>query len=223
MLAGMASRRNSAFKIYVNGKAADDLYGLSRRVGQTVSRFSVASQRARASLVRKVQPVAKREIRAVYAIKSSLLNDRMRLENGRRGKGDFISLWASTRRISLLEFAGRWTGAKSVGATASILVGKRKTYPGAFIADVGWRGASGSGVKADTVRAGIYVRSRGPDGKRVGRGPLKRLYGPSVFEMINPSLADHTAKSVRNVIVPQLESFYVTELARQVALELRRG
>ena len=31
------------------------------------------------------------------------------------------------------------------------------------------------------------------------------------------------SKSVRNVIVPQLESFYVTELARQVALELRRG
>jgi hypothetical protein len=224
MLGGMAfNRRNSAVKIYVNGSTANDLYGLAKRVGQQVSRMSSASQRAQSSLARKVQPVAKREIRNVYGVKAGILNGRMRLETGTRGKGDFLSLWASTRKVSLLEFGGRWRGVKTPGATASILLGTSKTYDSAFIANVGWRGGSGQAVKADTVSRAIYVRKRGPDGKRFGRGPLKRLYGPSVFEMIGTSPKAHSADTVRAAIVPQLENFYVTELSRQIALELRRG
>lgn len=223
MLGGMAyNRRNSAFKVYVNGSAANDLYGLARRVGQQVSRMSAASQRAQASLARRVQPTTKREIRKVYGVKSSILSGRMRLESGARGKGDFVSLWASARKISLLEFGGRWRGVKSPGATASILLGSNKTYTSAFVAAVGWRGASG-GVKADTVSSGIYVRQRGPDGKRFGRGPLRRLYGPSVFEMIASSPKAHSTATVRAAIVPQLEDFYVSELSRLIAVELRRG
>lgn len=219
----MASRRNSAVKIYVNGSTANDLYGLAKRVGQQVSRLSAAAQRAQSSLARRVQPVAKREIRKVYGVKASLLNGRMRLETGTRSQSDYLSLWASTRKVSLLEFGGRWRGVKSAGATASILLGSSKTYTSAFIANVGWRGSSGQAVKADTVSRGIYVRQRGPDGKRYGRGPLKRLYGPSVFEMIGTSPKAHSADTVRAAIVPQLQDFYVTELSRQIALELRRG
>lgn len=223
MLVGMYNRRNSSLKVYVNGSTANDLYGLAKRVGRQVSRMSVASQRAQASLARRVQPLAKREIRNVYGVKPSILNGRMRLESGARGKGDFLSLWASTRKVSLLDFGGRWRGLKSPGATASILLGTSKTYDSAFIANVGWRGASGGAVKSGTASRAIYVRQRGPDGKRFGRGPLKRLYGPSVYEMIGTSPKAHSRDTVRAAIVPQLEDFYVTELTRQLALELRRG
>jgi hypothetical protein len=223
MLAAMASRRNSAVKIYLNGSTADSLYGLSKRVGERVSRVSSASQRAQVSLARKVQPVAKAAIRKVYNIGSSLLNDKLKLETGKRNNSDYLSLWASTRKVSLIEFGGRWGGPSTPGATASILLGTSKTYDSAFIANIGWRGASGASAKADTVSRGIYVRKQGPGGKRVGRGPVKRLYGPSVFEMITTSPKAHSAETVSSTIVPQLQSYYVTELARQLALELRRG
>jgi hypothetical protein len=223
MLAGMAyNRRNSAVKLYVNGSTANSLYGLSRRVGQTVSRMSTASSRAQASLARRVQPVTKREVRKVYGIKASALNSRMRLENGTRKKGDFISVWASTRRLPLIDFGGRWGGVKTPGAVASILAGSRKTYAHAFAATVGWRGASGGGVKEGTARRNLYVRSTGADGRRVGRGPLRMLKGPSVFEMIATSSTGRSAP-VASVILPILQDYYVSELTRQIALELRRG
>jgi hypothetical protein len=211
MLAGMASRRNSAVKIYVNGSTANDLYGLAKRVGQQVPRLSVASQRAQASLARKVQPVAKREIRNIYGVKASVLNNKLKLETGARKNSDYISLWASTRKISLMEFSAKWRGVKTPGATASILLGTSKTYDAAFIATLGSQG-----------KPAVYVRSRGPDGKRAGRGPLRRLYGPSVFEMIGTS-PNGGSNTVRNTITPKLQDFYVTELTRQIALELRRG
>ncbi|MEO5811547.1 MAG: hypothetical protein ABIU96_03925 [Rhodanobacter sp.] len=219
----MASRRNSAVKIYVNGKTANDLYGLSRRIGQQVSRVSVASQRAQASLARKLQPVAKREIRNVYGVKAGMLNDRMRLDSGTRKNSDYISLWASTRKLPLIVFGGTWRGVKSPGAVASILLGSSKTYAHAFIATVGWRGASGGAIKDGTSNRNIYVRSMGPDGQLVGRGPLRQLKGPSVFEMIATTSSGHDSKTVAAVIVPQLQEFYTVELARQMALELRRA
>lgn len=215
MLAGMASRRNSAVKIYVNGSTANSLYGLAKRVGQQVSRMSVASQRAQASLARKVQPVAKREIRKTYGIKATLLDNKMRLETGTRAGSDYLSVWASTRKISLIEFGGKWRGVKTPGAVASILLGTAKTYESAFIATL--HGHGGAAVPA------IYVRKRGPDGKRFARGPLQRLYGPSVYEMIGTSPKTHSGDTVSSRIVPQLQDYYVSELTRQIAMELRRG
>lgn len=220
----MASRRNSSVKIYVNGKLADGLYGLSKRVGQTVSRYSQASQRAQASLARKAQPVAKAEIRKLYTVKPATLNDRIKLETGTRKQSDYISLWASTRRISLIAFAGRWGGVKTPGAVASILLGQPKTYDSAFIASIGWRGVSGATVKEDTVHRGIYVRRRGPDGKRVGRGPVRRLYGPSAYDMLMPSTGGNDAPAkIRAAVISQLQSYYVSELSRQIAVALRGG
>lgn len=223
MLAVMASRRNSAVKIYVNGSTANNLYGLAKRVGQQVSRMSTASARAQASLARRVQPETKREIRKVYGVKAGELSNRMRLETGRRGGDDYLSIWASTRKISLIAFGGRWGGRKTPGAVASILLGGRKTYDSAFIATVGWRGSSGGAVKDGTSSRNIYVRSRGPDGRRVGRGPLKRLKGPSVFEMITTAPKAHSADTVARRVLPALQDYYVSELTRQIALELRRG
>lgn len=218
----MATRRNASAKIYINGQVANGLYGLAKRVGSTVSRYSQASQRAQSSLARKVQPAAKAELRKVYSVKASDLNNRMKLESGTRKKSDYVSLWASSRKISLIAFGGRWGGTRTAGATAAIMQGQRKTYGHAFIAQVGWRGSSGKSVKANTLARGIYVRSNGPNGKPVGRGPLRRLYGPSVFDMVATSPRGGS-DSVRNTIIPQLESYYVSELRRQIALELRRG
>lgn len=223
-MAALSHRRNSAIKLSINGRAADDLYGLSRRVGERVSRYSQAAQRAQASLARRVQPVAKREIRKVYGIKASDLNGRMALLNGLRRKGDYIALQASLRRLPLTSFSGAWGGRATAGATASVLVGQRKVYASAFIASVGWRGSSGAGVKAGTATKAIYVRQRRGDGRRVGRGPLSRLYGPSVFEMLSSGQHDNTASQrVRGAVMTELETYYVGELARQLALEARRG
>ncbi len=171
--------RNASFKIYVNGRAADSLYGLSKRVGERVSRFSTASQRAQAGLVRKLQPVTKAAIRDYYTVKPSELNNRFKVLTGSRVKGDFVALWASTRRISLIAFAGRWGGPKTPGAVASILLGKPKTYDSAFIASIGWRGVSGASVKADTVHRGIYVRSRGPTASASAAVPCDASTAPA--------------------------------------------
>jgi len=218
----MASRRNSALKIYVNGRVADGFYGLSKRVGQTVSRMSVASQRAQASLARRVQPLTKSEVRKVYGIKASALTSRMRLETGTRKQSDYLSIWASTRKLPLIDFGGSWGGRRTPGAVASILAGARKTYGGAFIATVGWRGTSGGAVKDGTSSRNIYVRSQGPDGRRVGRGPLRMLKGPSVFEMI-ATQGSGRGLPVAATILPQLQDYYVSELTRQIALVLRDG
>jgi len=223
-MAALSHRRNSALKLFVNGRAADNLYGLSKRIGDRVSRYSQAAQRAQSSLARRVQPVAKREIRKVYGIKASTLNGRLALYNGLRRKGDYIALQASTRRLPLASFGGTWGGRSTPGATASVLVGQRKTYTSAFVARVGWRGASGGSLKDDTASTAIYVRQLQPTGRRVGRGPLRRLYGPSVFEMLSPGThANQAALRVRGAVLSELETYYVGELARQIALELRHG
>jgi hypothetical protein len=217
-MASLSSRRNSAVNIYVNGKTADGLYDLAKRIGERPSRYSKAMQRAQAGLARRFQPATKREIRKAYGVKQAALNKGMAVATGLRQKGDYVALKASVRRISLLEFGGAWGGHKTDGATASILLGTRKTYGSAFIATVGFKGRASANGRA------IYVRQRGPDGKRYGRGPLRRLYGPSIFEMLSPG--SHTgspALRVRTAVLGELESFYVTELARQITLELRNG
>lgn len=220
----LSHRRNSAAKLFVNGKRADGLRDLTNKIGKRVSRYSTAAERAKSSLARRFQPTAKREIRKEYGVKQATLNKRMAVASGIRQKGDYVSLQASVRRISLLEFGGKWGGRETPGATASIVLGGSKTYRGAFVASVGWRGSSGKAVKGGTATKAIYARSMGANGRRAGRGPLVRLYGPSVFEMLSPgSHTNSPALRVRTAVISQLESFHVTELARQISLELRRG
>lgn len=223
-MAALSHRRNTALKFFVNGRAADNLYGLSQRVGKRISRYSQAAQRAQASLARRAQPVAKQEIRKVYGVKASTLNGRLSLYNGLRRKGDYIAIQASIRRLPLTAFGGAWGGRTTAGATASVLLGQRKTYTSAFMATVGWRGRSGGAVKDNTASRAIYVRQLRSDGRRYGRGPLRRLYGPSVFEMLSPGMhGNAAAQRVRGAVLSQLETYYTGELARQLVLELRHG
>jgi|GEM_PF-699996 len=206
----MATRfRSQAAKLTVNGKAPTGSNALGRRVAERVARYSTASGRAQVSTARRVQPLSKREIRSVYNVKSSALGKTMQLDSTKADGGSIV-LRASKRRLPLIAFDGTWGGRSTPGATASILLGARRTYNSAFI-------ATARGQRA------IFVRERGAGGKRPDRAPVRRLYGPSVFDMLAVSSdAGSPANRIRGRVVSQLESFYVTELARQIRLELAR-
>lgn len=213
-----ASRKNSALKLFVNGRRARDLHGLTDLAGNLLSSFDTATTRAFSGLQRRAVPAATRAVRAHYNVKARSLSGRFRVETGSKGRrgdrDDYLSIWASTRGISLIEFSGAWRGRKSAGATARIgKDGAAKTYGSAFIASVGWRGASGASIKADTVQRGIWVRSFASTGRRNARGPLRLLRGPSPFEML--SGLDHApARASRDQALSELTTFYSTELHR---------
>ena len=204
-----SSRRNRALKYFVNGRRARDLDGLADNAGRVLSAYDTAVTRAVVGLKRRALPAVRRAVRANYNVKAGTLADRYRVESGlegRRGdRDDFISIWASTRRIPLLEFGGRWAGRKSDGAVASIQRGVRRTYSGAFINEVQGRRA-------------IRVRSFNPArGRRHGRGPLRMLYGPSPFEMLS-GLGHQPSLRTKKTVLAELTSFYTAELRRQFRL-----
>lgn len=175
--------------------------------GFSEEQLQQAAMRARVSLVRKVQPTAKRNIRSRYGVRASALNDKFRTVEGQSRKGEpYLGIWASSRKIGLIEFNGRWRGRRSKGATAAIKTGETKTYDSAFI----------STIKG---RRGIRVRSfaDGASGKRVGRGPLRMLRGPSPFEMLlGEDLTNGAAVSA------ELLDIYQSEIQRQFALRRKR-
>jgi hypothetical protein len=77
-----------------------------------------------------------------------------------------IVLEVQRRPVGLIEFAGRWAGRKSAGATAAVWKGQgRSTFEGTFI-------ATGRGGNRQ-----IFERKRG------ARLPIKAFYGPSVYSM----------------------------------------
>jgi hypothetical protein len=208
------SRRNSALQYYVNGRRAKDLHGLTDLAGNILSSYDDAVTKAVSGLKRRALPAASRAVRSNYGIKARELSGKFRVETGIKGgrgdRSDYLSIWASTRRIPLLAFAGRWGGRRSKGAMASIMKSDRKVYDSSFIATI--RG-----------RTAIRVRSfNGGTGKRYGRGPVRMLYGPSAFEMLSgldhaPSLASQKA------VLEELTGFYSAELRRQFSLQKGRN
>lgn len=203
-----ASRRNSALKYYVNGRVAKDLHGLTDIAGKVLSAYDTAVSRAVVGLKRRALPAASRAVREHYGIAARELTGKFRLESGSKGRrgdrSDYISIWASTRRISLLAFSGRWSGRRSKGATASIMKGTKKLYGGSFIATV-------RGLRA------IRMRSRDASGKRNPRGPLVMLRGPSPFEMLS-GVDYEPSRASRDAVLSELTTFYRAELRRQFKL-----
>lgn len=207
-----ARSRNSAFTITYNGKRANSFYGLAERVGQAVSRFGTAESRAKVSLMRRVQPLASRLVREHYNVPAGTLRGSTRLVDGTHRDGDYLSLWASARRLSLIEFGGRWGGRTTPGATAEVLRSQRRTYQGTFIATV-------KGVKA--IRARTYQ-----NGRRAPRGPLTMYRGPSVLEMLRPGDTpgpyQQASLAIARGLTTQLTDFYIAELRRQFSLSIGR-
>lgn len=212
------SRRNSALTYYVNGRRAKDLHGLTDLAGNALSRYDTAMQRALAGLKRRAGPAANRVVREQFGVRLSALSGKFRVEDGTRAdrgrngaKSDFISIWASTRRIPLLDFGGRWSKGMKVGATASVLAGQRKQYAGAFRATIQGK---------DAIRVRQFDKSTG---KRHGRGPVRMLYGPSPFAMLSPG--DHSERAslaAREHMLDELHGFYTSELLRQLQLASKR-
>lgn len=212
----MPSRRrnaNNALTYYLNGRKAKDLEGLTDIAGNVLSAFDTAVQRAMVGAKRRALPATKRAIRENFGIKASALSDRYRVVSGARGRvarnrSELLTIWASTRKIPLLEFQGRWGGPNSKGAVASILKGKSKTYEGAFRTTIQGR---------DAIRVRQWDSGTG---KRHGRGPVRMLYGPSAFEMLVPlNSADSASQSSRDGVMQEISDYYRGELHRQFKLK----
>ena len=200
----MGGRRTNTFVRAYNSDAMDRVR--ARLDGFSEENLQRAVQRADVGVVRKVQPIAKRNIRERYGVKASQLNGKFKVTQARsRKKEPYIGVWASSRQISLIHFGGRWRGRKAPGATAAVKLGQRKTYNSAFISTV-------QGLKAIRVRA----YKDGPGLKRHGRGPLRMLRGPSPFEML---LGENMANGPE--VAEQLLDIRVSEIRRQ--LELMRS
>lgn len=165
-----------------------------------------AAMRARVGVIRKVQPITKRDIRERYGVRASALNGKFKIIDGQSRKREpYIGVWASSRRINLIEFNGRHRK-RSRGATAQVHLGETKTYDSAFIATI-------RGRKAIRVR---QLRGDG-SGKRTPRGPLWNLRGPSPFEMM-------LGEDMRNgpEVAAKILDVYQPEIRRQLQLLRRR-
>lgn len=208
------NRRNSGFSITYNGQRANSLYGLAERVGRAVSRFGTAEQKAKAGLRRRMEPAAAREIRKLINVPRRALGNSMRVQERISRNGDALSLWASAREIPLIEFSGRWGGRKTPGATAQVFRGQVDTYNGAFIATIQGRRA-------------IRVRTYAGAGKRVARGPVRMLYGPSPLYMLRPTdppgRLSSAALIISRNVTTELRDFYIAELRRLYRLDIGRG
>jgi hypothetical protein len=207
------NRKSQAFKIKINGKAAQNAYGLSDLVGRFVGRIDKAKTRAAAGVARRAAPVASRAVRSVFNVKSRDLSGKIRAIV----TGDSLRVLAFNRRIPLIAFGGKWRGRKSVGSTASVIKGSRETFNHSFIASV-------NGLRSIRVR-----QKRGE--RRVHRGPVQILYGPSPRDMIIGRKSDPETRSpmgfypprLRDQISNELIGYYVIELRRLIALESKNG
>jgi len=205
-----SNRNNNLLKFFVSGRRAKGLHGLTNLAGDVLNRYDLSVQRAFIGLQRRAGPATTQEVRGSYNIRAAALRGKYRVETGergystgKRGRDDFLSIWASTRQISLLEFGGRWAGRRSVGATASIGLGESRTYDGAFIATI-------KGRRAIRVRSWDRATQ-----KRAGRGPVRILRGPSPFEMLSGADGNSRALAARSRLIERFHTTYLTELRRQ--------
>jgi hypothetical protein len=201
--------------MFTNGQRANNQYALADRVGQIVKRTDQAARRAAASTSRKASPIAKSLVTQHYSIRPGKLTDKVKT----RIDGQTLHVDASVRRFPLIDFAGKWGGRRTEGATASIMSGETVTYRGAFIAVV-------RGLKSIRMR-----KTRG--GKRVPRGPLQILRGRSMYQMITGIVADQNGNvtgrvdfGIQDALKSRLIDYYVSEikrLYRVAAGDNRRG
>lgn len=156
----------------------------------TVAAMNKAAQQGRSE--------ASRQIRQIYNVQAKGLNKKDRyghkLLGYKRAKThkDSSSIVARGRGIPLKYFSSRQT---KKGVSVSVKKGKRSVIGGTFIATMS-SGHKGVYVreKAKTIRGGIvrgkYKRRYMGDplnqgAKRVGRLPIRELYGPGVAPMLN--------------------------------------
>lgn len=182
---------------------------LAARVdGLTKAAISKADSRSIASVRRRFEPAAKRAIREVYTVRAGDLKGRFSVRSGKVEGSEYLSLRASTQKLSLIAFNGRWGGRRTPGATAGIQVGKRKVYKSAFIARIG-------GQRRMVVRQ--FSRDATAPSGRDGRRKLRLLSGASAFQMVMGENEIVASKLAR-----EMNEYRSSELVRQLQLARKR-
>lgn len=166
----VSNTKSRAVDFFINGKRSNDQYGLADFVGRTIKRVDRVNKLAAASTARKMVSIAREEIVKIYAIKKSALNKRMFVER----TPQTLFLKASMRLIPAMRFDTKWAGPQSAGASVQIIRGKTIKADHAFINRSG-----------KSRYEALRIRPISPNGKRVGRGPLDMIYGPSVHDMLH--------------------------------------
>ena len=156
------------------------------------SATSQALKRAAGTLARRLPVEARRDIQGEYALQAG----RVTRDLSATSDVGAVVLTGKARAIGLVEFGGKWGGAKSPGASAQVFVAEgRHNYGGTFIA----KGKNGARQIFDRVPAG---------GKRAPRLPIKTLYGPNVAQMLRkgdrPKRLDDFAQEVLTAEITRL-------------------
>lgn len=176
--------------------------------GLSKTAIAKADSRSIASVRRRFEPAAKRAIREVYTVRAGDLSGRFSVRSGLGEEGEYLSLNASTKKLPLIGFGGRWGGRKTAGATAGIQVGMRKVYTSAFIARIG-------GQRRMVVRQ--FSRDATTPSGRDGRRKLRTLTGASAFQMVMGE-----GEVVASRLAREMNMYRSTELIRQLALARKR-
>ncbi len=204
-LAVLMAGRSQAFGragVAALARLAAQVDGLSKTAIAKADGKSIASVR------RRFEPAAKRAIREVYTVRAGDLGGRFSVRSGLGDEGEYLSLNASTKKLPLIGFGGRWGGRKTAGATAGIQVGQRKVYASAFIARVGGR-------RRMLVRQ--FSRDATAPSGRDGRRKLRTLTGASAFQMVMGE-----GEVVATRLAREMNVYRGTELIRQLLLARKR-
>jgi hypothetical protein len=171
----------------------------ARLDGVSESALQKQAARAMVSVRRKAQPVAKRIVRQMYGVQAGAIGDAFDAVSGTDGGQAFVALRARVAPVSLIRFGGRWSK-RGAGATAEIMRGERKTYESAFISVM--------------PNGGRHIFARAPQGsgKRAPRLPLRRLHGPSAYQMVQGKRGE-TAEQVN----AELSAYAADETLRLIA------
>ncbi|MGH8039178.1 MAG: hypothetical protein ACREPD_15670 [Stenotrophomonas sp.] len=176
--------------------------------GLSKTSIAKADSRSIASVRRRFEPAAMKAVREVYTVRAGYLKGRFTVRSGQDDGGEYLSLNASTGKLALIGFGGRWGGRKTPGATAGIQVGKRKVYASAFIAKIG-------GQRRMVVRQ--FSRDATAPSGRDGRRKLRTLTGASAFQMVMGQ-----GEVVATQLARQMNEYRSNELVRQLTLARKR-
>lgn len=146
-----------------------------------------------------MQTSASKLIRETYAVKAGVLkSDALRLDKA-RGLKHWVELRISGKRLSLLGFGKASQSRRGKGTSVTVRRGTRTLFPHAFLA---------------TMRYGPAVFWRTMvGGRRVGRGPVEALSGPSAAQMLG---GDRAAK-VMDAGLTTFRQRFQHELNRAIA------
>lgn len=176
----------------------------ARLEGVSEAAIRKADARAVATIRRRFEPAAKRMVREGYAVKAGDLAGKFQVRTSMEGGSEVLQLYASTRKLPLIGFGGKWAGRKSPGATAGIEPGRRKVYTSAFIATI-------NGTRRMLVRQ-FSSGSHLPSG-RDPRNKLRSLTGPSPLQMVRGRADDNAARLSR-----EMNKLRSSEILRQLRL-----